>query len=336
MKLMKTYALLSALLLACMSPAFAQAPVCPKDKLIMGTGTASGTYAQMFVSLNSVCEMVCEERNTQGGYDSLFNIVNEKFDGGIVQTDLLEYLNRTEPRIKRNVRSLASLHGSQMHIFALATGLPRQVSKQVEKTIPKWGGMSSDKVLETVTETEYVPLRTITDLKGLKVAAWSSAVVTATVVDERLKLNLDIIEVKDRKQGLDMLRTGAVAAFMGMGGKPVDWVEGSEKAKAEVDKSMVMVSVGNDDITRLGAPYYGEQVTYRSLGANGVRTISVRNELVVRNIQRGPLVGAVVAFQECFKKSLEDIQSERGKHPSWSDVALETPLAWEAYTVPKK
>lgn len=318
---------LAAALVLAGTPALAQTQDnCPPDKLVIGTGTASGTYALVFASIGNACEMVCESRQTQGGWDNLTQMLARKFDGGIVQVDLLDYLGRQEPLIKRQVRSLASLHGSHLHIFTPSAGVRTVVSKTVrERTL--WG--TTEKVVQ---ETVMVPIRTLSDLKGRRVAAWQSAVVTANIIDERLKLGLEVFEAKTRADGLRMLQNGEVFAFMAMGGKPMDWVEGNNQVKAEVEaQRFTLVGVERGEIDRLGAPYYGEQVTYRSLNAIGVRTISVRNELVVNNLQKGPLAPAVTALKACFASNLETIQNTRGTHPSWQDVSLDAPLYWEPF-----
>lgn len=296
------------------APAFAQ-DQCENDKLVIGTGTPAGTYAQMFQSVAAKCTMVCENRKTQGGLDNITQIIKKQFDGGIVQVDTLDLVNRTVPSIKQSVRSLFSLHGSSMHVFAMKQGF-----KSSEDT---WGGLRS--------KTVYTPINTLQDLKGKPVAAWSSAFGTAQLVDERLKLNMDVREYTDRKKGLADLKSGVVAAFMGMGGYPLDWVEKNTGESAEIGTDMVMVSASSDDISRLGQPYYGQKAMYRSIGALGVNMVTVRNELVIWNIQSGPRARAVAEFQSCFKSNLEDIKDARNSHPSWQDVSLDTPLSWEPY-----
>lgn len=332
MRTHRTISVIAALSLLAGTQAQAQAPAsCPKEKLLIGTGGKSGTYSLLFGPLADACSMVCQSNDTQGGWDNLTQMLARRFDGGIVQVDLLDYLSRSEPAIKRSVRSLLSLHGSHLHIFSPVAG----VKTTVEKTVQERGIFGTSE--RTVSATVMVPIRTLSDLRGRRVAAWQSAAVTASIIDERLKLGLEVIEAKTRADGMRMLLNGEVFAFMAMGGKPMDWVEGNPQSqvKPEIDgRILTLVGVERGEIERLGAPYYSEEVTYRSLGAIGIRTISVPNELVINNIQKGPQVAAIEKFKTCFAANLDMIQNTRDMHPSWQSVKIDAPLHWPAYTPP--
>ncbi len=307
----------------------AQAPAAPRvktlnacaaDKLAFGSGTPRGTYGQMSSSLAALCPMICEVQETQGGYDNITQMVNEKFDSGIVQADLIEFLNRTEPDIKKKLRSLFALHGSSMHMFISLKGVP--VAGVKKESVPIWkGGGSKD-----VPTTSMVVVEKLSDLKGKKIAAWSSAYVSAHIVSERLKLDWDVVEVKTRAEGLKMVQDGQAWMFMAAGGKPVEWID---EVRAD---QLTLLNLDPGEITKLGGPYYPVKVTYRHLKVNGWNTISVRNEVLVRNITTGPLAALIPTFKKCVADNLDVIKSQRDKHPSWSDVEDLGATTWLPYT----
>jgi TRAP-type uncharacterized transport system substrate-binding protein len=329
---MKSYRsiLMSALMCLASTPAFAQAKAptaqkvktlnaCAADKLAFGSGTPRGTYGQMSASLAAMCSMICEVQETQGGYDNITQMVNEKFDSGIVQADLIEFLNRTEPDIRKKLRSLFALHGSSMHMFVSLKGVP--VAGVKKEPVPIWKG-GGTKDVPTMT---MVVVEKLSDLKGKRIAAWSSAYVTANIVSERLKLDWDVVEVKTRGDGLKMVQDGQAWMFMAAGGKPVEWID---EVKAD---QLTMLNLDPGDIAKIGAPYYPVKVTYRNLKVNGWNTITVRNEVLVRNITTGPLAALIPAFKKCMVDNLDAIKSQRDKHASWSDVEDLGATTWLPY-----
>lgn len=324
---MKLLSLISAITLASTLTVAAQtapqAPTCADDKLIIGSGTPRGAYAQLMKPLAVRCKMICEDdKTTQGGFDNVTKLIRNEFDGGIAQIDTLQLLSRNYPSLKDNVRSLFPLHGSSMHILAMAGGFP--VAKQVTTPGRLWGSST-----ETVTENKQIG--TLRDLAGLPIAAWSSAATTMEIVNHRLQLNMQITEVPNRAAGFELLKKGQVAAFVGAGGFPLDWVEQPNGQPADGVKGMVMVDVDDRDISRLEKPYYGVKVIYRSLNAIGFNTISVRNELIVRDIQDGDRAKAITDLKTCFQENLRAIKSSRGVHPAWADVTGSMETAWTPY-----
>ena len=299
------------------APVIKTANQCQPDQLVFGSGTPKGTYGLMTAKLVEVCPMVCETQETQGGYDNITNLVNEKFDAGIVQSDVIEFLNRTEPDIKKKLRSLFAMHGSSVHLFISTKGVSI-ATKRIEK-----GGMfSKDK---EVNETSLSQVEKLADTKGKKIAAWSSAFITMNIVNERLKMDWDIVEVKTRKEGFDLVKSGQVWMFAAGAGKPAEWI--SEAAPAE----FTMLNLDPADITKLGAPYYPVKVTYRNLKVNGWNTITVRNEVLVRNVTTGPLAQSISGLKQCITQNLDTIKASRDKHPSWSDVEDLSATTWISY-----
>ncbi len=306
----------------------AQAPTCADNKLIIGSGTPKGAYAQVMKPLAARCQMICEDdKTTQGGFDNVTKLIRNEFDGGIAQVDTLQLLSRNYPALKDGVRSLFPLHGSSMHIVAMSAGFP-VVTESTSKSGGIWGLGASDVV---VKNRANVPINTLQDLKGKPIAAWSSAATTMEIVNNRLNLGMQITEVPNREVGLGMLKEGKVAAFVGAGGFPLDWIEKPNGQAADGIKDMVLVDVDDRTISGLDKPYYGVKVIYRSIGAIGLNTISVRNEMIVRDIQDGDRAAAIQEFRTCFQQNLRAIKSSRGVHPAWADITGSMETSWAPY-----
>lgn len=296
---------------------YAQTNECPKDKLLIGSGLASGAYSQIVSTFASKCDMICEARDTQGGFDNIIKIINNQYDGGIVQADLLEFMSRNEPDVRGKVRSLISLHLNALHIIVPVEGV-----KVCEKGL----------IRETCNT---VPIRGFETLRGKTVAAWSSAYITTSNVNHSLKLGMNVVEVKSIKEGMNMLSKGEAWAFMAMGGQPIEWIEGTTGVPSEVSKKFTLMRFDPQDLQLLGSNYSLTNLTYRERDAIGVTAIAVRNELVIKDIQKGNGVKSVANFKQCFEKNLEEIKSTRGTHRVFQNIELGTPLSWIPYQAPK-
>lgn len=295
--------------------AAAKKPVaaCGNDRLAFATGTPAGTYGKLGPTIEEYCKMVCETDETEGGLQNLRGVTTKKFDMGITQVDTIVFLSSTDPDIEKNVRSVASLHYSYLHMLTLRSGFSVAGTKK-EKT---WGGLSE----KDVATSNTVVVKSVQDLRGKTIAAWGSALVTATVMNQRLRLNMNIVEAKTRPEGLEMVKKGQAYAFFGMGGKPVGWVADNVEAPGSI---FTLVSLDANDLMALSKPYEADKLSYDNMGAYGVPTIKIRNEVVIRNITGGPLVTKIEAFKGCLAENLSEIKNARGTDPAWNDVSEET------------
>lgn len=289
---------------------------CGNDRLAFATGTPAGTYGKLGPTIEQYCPMVCETDETEGGLQNLRGVTTKKFDMGITQVDTIVFLSSTDPDIEKNVRSVVSLHYSYLHILTLRNGF-KVPGVKTEKT---WGGLSEKKV----PDDKFIVVKSLQDLRGRTIAAWGSALVTATVMNQRLRLDMKIVEAKTRAEGLAMVQNGQAFAFFGMGGKPVSWVADNVEAPGSV---FMLVGLDANDQMALSKPYEADKLSYDNMGAYGVSTIKIRNEVVIRNITGGPLVSKIQEFKGCLAQNLEEIKNSRGTDPAWNDVSDESLFA---------
>ncbi len=283
---------------------------CTEDQILLATGTPDTSYSKVAKDIIASCPMICEYQKTTGGYDNTLLLVNNEVDAGLVPIDVAEFMKRSDPGVGK-LLSLVSLNWQAMHIIVASNGLV--------VTKGKTGNLGIGK-----TQDERTIIKTLRDLKGRKVAAWASGVISARMVDERIKLGLDIVEFENKEEALAAVRDGNVFALIAMGAKPLSWVSTLDR------NSFTLANVDPADAQALGQPYFASKLTYQKLGVIGLNTIAAKNEIFVRNYT-GKREQQLVAFRECLRANLADIKERRGAHASWNEVENIDDLAWPRY-----
>jgi TRAP-type uncharacterized transport system substrate-binding protein len=299
------------------------APICDDSQLIMGTGDEKGTFAAMYRNIASACQGACEYRNEEGkpssgGFENVNLLTKRLVDIAMVPEDVLELSKRTDQLVGKKVRVLGALHTNTLHILVPKSGLALQGSGF------KIGGFDTG----FNKKTELVYIRDLSDLKNRKVAVFASALVTLTLANERLGYNMELIEVGDWREGLAMIEKGEVFAFATTGGWPIPWVD-----KADQNK-FTLANVSDQDIKRLGAPFYQVSLNYQRLGAFGVNSFGSRNLIATWDYSSPSRVKQLLEYKECINSSLPDIKEMRGSHPSWVDVedfSSAASVSWPKY-----
>lgn len=234
---------------------------CPEESIAIASGIPTGTYAK---STNSLVELdkslMCHYTKSTGGFENVDLLTNRVVDAALVQDDLMDYLARNNPMVKKKLRALVALFGSSMHIIVKTDGFT------------EGGGMLSS--------GKKVVIKTLGDLKGRQIAAFASGVPTATIVNERTGLQMQISEATSDAEGLKWVKEGKVAAFIAMGGMPIGWL-------AKEKNDITLANVEDSYMKMLGAPYYAHKLSYKNLGVYGVTAITARNSLIVFDY-RGP------------------------------------------------
>lgn len=289
----------------------ANPPSCDNDQILIASGDERSTYTRIVKDIIAICPMACEYQKTKGGADNVDLLLKKTVEAGLVPIDVAEYMNRGDELVGK-LRSLVSLNGQAMHIIVAANGVTQEKGKSGIFNL----GKSSDK---------NAAIKTLNDLKGRKVATWSSGLYSARMVDERLKLGLDIVEVENREEGLAAVKDGTVAALIAMGAYPMEWVE-------TLDRNVyTLADVDPSDITKLGRPYYQTKMTYKKLGLiTGLNVITTRNEIFVRDIG-GKQGQQLIALRNCIQDKLKEIVDRRGSHASLNTMEQVKDTTWTRY-----
>ena len=273
---------------------------CSPNQIIFSTGVKNNTYSQAMQPLIQIVpDLICERTDSSGGKQNVEFLLGLGGDAeaALVPTDVIEYMSRTNPEVKK-LRSIISLWGNALHIIVSVNGY----------TTKRYGMINSKPIY----------IQELRDLRGLKVAVFGSPVVSARMIDERLKLNLtDFIEVTTVADGLKKLDEGEVQAFMTMGGYPIKYVEDLDP------KKYTLANVDPASITALGAPYYATKINYPKIGANGFNAITSKNEVVVRPYKTQKWIDKYNALYKAFKDNLQDLQEMRGAHSAWKLINID-------------
>jgi TRAP-type uncharacterized transport system substrate-binding protein len=286
------------------------------DKYIFLSGEATGTYAKIaedMKKVDAVGKYFCIFQ-TQGGYNNAIHLAKNNADLGLVQVDGLDLVGKYDQHVSA-LKALVSLFPSAMHIVTMTKGV-------VVKKGQGWNGTDETKVVMTLS-----------DFRDMPVAVWSSAVVTARNLNEANNLNMKLITVQTVPEGLNMLHGGQVVAFMGMGGRPVPWVEQLDRSHRLIGLNTAEMSSMFDKYPKSG--YSKDALSYDNLGQVGVPTVASQVELVVQNLksQRG---ANLLELRDALNSFLDDIRENRGAHQAWKLVTDDpTQTVWPAYEGPR-
>lgn len=287
---------------------------CQNRPYIFASGTKSGTYSKVVrdIAKFKECGKFFCELPTQGGYNNSLHLAHNDVELGLVQVDGLAMVGAYDQHVQ-DLRSLASLYPAGAHVIALAGGF----------TYKKDGDLRS---------TTIVP-KSLSDIKGMPVAVWSSALVTARNLDEVNGLGLRLVTVTTTDEGIAMVRDGRVAAFISMGGRPVEWVK-------KLDRTFKLIPMSEQEISAMigkypKSGYSKDSLTYDNLGQVGVPTIASQVEIVVQNFQ-GSRGSGLEELRTCILENIHDIREGQGAHQSWKLVKNPEKTVWPSYEGPKK
>lgn len=301
--------LLYAALFATFS-AFAQAGA---DQIVkLSAGVSGGTYDKVCADIKSACsveglQVVCDQ--SKGGDDNLDAMVNNRDDGGFVQSDTLQIASQNDPSLgPTKIRVLTPLYPEEVHVVAL---------KDLAKST---GGIGFGKFkLGTTT----VALNSLGDLEGLKVGAWGGSVTTARTINLLGSVHFDVVPYESDSVALKALQNGEIAAIIAVGGRPLGFVK-------NLGPDFKLLKIDSDLAQRVKV-YQPAVVSYAKMNATGVQTVSARSMLVVKNYQSPARRGALTALSSCIRANIGEFKEGTGHHPKWSDVDLDAETVWPMY-----
>lgn len=283
---------------------------CDKSQLILATGLSNGTYSMMMQDLIKVApELLCEHTKTSGGPMNVDLLLSRKVDAGLVQDDVLDFVNSTNANVKKKLRALATIHGSALHIIVKRNGVTYKT--------PGYFGKQQTFVFKNLRE-----------LKGQPVVGFASGHPTAYRINEKLTLGMRVYNADKKDEAFRMLDSDRAVAIFAMGGMPIDWLE-------KLDGNVYnLVTIDVSDINGLGTPFYATKLSYRNLGVMGLNTIAARNSIVVWDYRSEEKAQKLVELRRVLQKNLVAIKEERGTHPGWQDVENLDDTYWPRYEPP--
>ena len=281
-----------------------------EEPLSLATGDPKATYSMMFKNLSGYCPMAKEYTETSGGFDNLQLILTKVVNMGIVPEDVLEMQRRVDGNALKNVRALVGMHFNALHIIIL--------NEPATKGGTGWFSRLTG-------STGKMVIRDLRDLKGQKVACHGSSIVTAQFLNKECQAGMEPIRVNTPAEGLNMLKSGEVAALLATAGWPVAWIDAMDP------KVYTLASLDEGYVKKMGEPYKVVKLNYAKLGCMGVITAGARNVIAVWNYVSPSKVKQVMEFKQCLLDNLADIKEMNGSHPSWNDMDDPDDFLWPRY-----
>lgn len=266
--------------------------------LRVATGGTAGTYHQMFTELNSKCNdtLVLNETTTNGSLDNLALMIGNKVNASIIQEDILFLKKRTENALL-NYRTLFTLAPEEVHIIALSAG-------KKQGGVLGFGGT-------------VMTMNTINDLAGKKVGSYGGSMVTAQVIKLQTNIPFHVFDVGNQSRALDALNKGEIDAILAVGGSQLPWVE-------KLDSNYKLLEIPESVAGQMKDVYQKASLSYPSLNASGVPTVSTQAVFITRQYKTTEYVGALTSLRSCFFKSLPYLAETTGMHPKWAQVKDQT------------
>lgn len=286
-------------------------PMLAQADISVSTGGPKGTYHAFFVNINKVCgdQVTLVEVPSKGGDANLENLVNKTAVLGFVQTDTLKFVGMKDPRVNdADIQTLMPLYNEEVHLIA----------KGASKTTGGFLGIGGKTVV----------VKTLEDLKGMKVGTWGGSTTTASAMNVFGNIGMEIVpftmENPDAaaKAALDK---GDIDVILAVGGQPLGFAQTLTPAYRLLDVSAAASSKMSF--------YVPARLNYSNMNAS-VGTIAAQSYLVTRNIRSAAMKAELSTLKQCIADHLDDLV-DGSFHPKWKEVKLDAPTVWAKYqTVP--
>lgn len=296
-------------------------------QLKVASGGKGGTYITMGNDLQKVCgsKVTMEVLETNGSMDNIQRVLNRQAQAGIVQFDVLKYLEEKDPSMNQ-VRVLFPLHQEEVHVIGA-------------NTTYKEGGLWG-------MGAKSVELKTLKDLNGRKVVAWGGSVLSAEYFAYRFKLNYEVIDVSGKKLdekgnviavndgarpqevAAKMVANGDAHAIFAVGGFPLPWLQDTKV----FGKQFKMLSVGSDMSDQVAGVYNKSKVNYQNLTDGAAQTVAVPAVMVTRDYRTADRALPLVKLKQCMQENLAILRDDG--HQKWNIVEVAKFDRWQNYEAP--
>lgn len=263
-------------------------------------GPTGKVYEQIIKDMRNVCGdtvSMCSVATT-GGAQNLQLLSSNEADLGLVQIDLLQKLKDSDSNVG-SLKAVMPLHSNLLHVLALTEG-----SMVDMKRVP------GTYAVVPFTGRKAV-LRRFSELRGMTVALVGSAQLTAQLMEERLRYNLQFVPADTDDQAVAMLRRGEVQAVFTLAGWPMPML-----GRLRSDSGISLVEFD----TPAWAPYKVAKRNYQGMGALNLPMLAVPNLLVARSFKATGTQGQrVSALQTCLGQQLDELKDGRFQ-AAWKEI----------------
>ena len=259
------------------------------QQIIVSTGVADGTYAQFFTQFSRVCpQPPLKGVASHGSVENLERVMNNAASLAFVQADVLfaKKLVEHDPQVD-SVRTFLVLYLEEIHILTQA---------------------SNDSIAK------------FSDLAGKRVGVYGGSIITSLILFAITGVQPARSQTYPGPDEAVQALGGAVDAVLGVGGKPLPWVEALD-AKYRL--------IPFDQFEKVSKIYYPAVVNYSNLNQpGGVPTIAVPSLLITRDYKIPAMVTPLLQLRSCIVKNLQVLRETVGNHPKWQQVNPDIKGPW--------
>ena len=259
------------------------------QQIIVSTGVADGTYAQFFTQFSRVCpQPPLKGVASHGSVENLERVMNNAASLAFVQADVLfaKKLVEHDPQVD-SVRTFLVLYLEEIHILTQA---------------------SNDSIAK------------FSDLAGKRVGVYGGSIITSLILFAITGVQPARSQTYPGPDEAVQALGGAVDAVLGVGGKPLPWVE-ALNAKYRL--------IPFDQFEKVSKIYYPAVVNYSNLNQpGGVPTIAVPSLLITRDYKIPAMVTPLLQLRSCIVKNLQVLRETVGNHPKWQQVNPDIKGPW--------
>lgn len=267
----------------------------------LGTGSTTGNYYKMGKDIKVYCQSSVSENiqvtPSEGSLDNLNGLGNKKFSMGIVQSDALMMLAKTNPTVVNLnlIKIVQGLHTETVHLLV-------PINYQPESS----GGSLWDKY---VVGQKPKPIK-LSTLKGQTVSAWGGSLVSAKALSYFFGLNWKLNTITEGQA--QNVNTPLIV----VGGQPFAAVE-----KLLATGKFRMVPIDYNSIASVAPMYHNVSASYKvGNKQQSVPTIGIQALLVGKSFKNPERNQPAIALGECINKNIEDLADSSDSSPAWTSA----------------
>jgi hypothetical protein len=267
----------------------------------LGTGSQTGNYYKMSKDIKTYCQSSVSEDiqvlPSEGSLDNLQGLSNKKYSMGIVQSDALLMMAKTNPStVNLNlIKIVEGLHTETLHLMV-------PINYQPTTT----GGSVWDKY---VVGQKPKPVN-LSSLKGQTVSSWGGSLVSAKALSYFFGLNWKLNTITEA-QAPDIN-----TPILLVGGQPYPAVE-----KLLATGKFRLLPIDYNAIASVAPMYQKVSASYRVDGKQQtVPTIGIQALLIGKAFKNEERNKSAIALSQCLKKNIADLSDDSSTSPVWQSA----------------
>ncbi len=293
----------------------------------IATGDINGSYSRYIKEMAEVCNndaYTFKIRTTKGSPFNLDLILANEVPGGIAQLDVGDLYRNTKDL--SNIKILIPLFPEQVHFITRAGITKKQLAsvKGIDIKIGGWTPGASEN-----------PVRTVSDIVGMKIAAIGGSAYTARMMMHPNVGNL-LITLDDTPNSNKEIVDGILSGIYDVGILVTAYPAGVLDEYKATQNKLQLLPIDDALMGRISKFYpMKDSLSYQLMrNSVNVTTVQVMSALLVPNYTKGPYADAFSYMRDCIQGNAEMMASTPRKHLAWSYIASRkgvVPSSWSIW-----